>query len=184
VVGYPLIPWIAVMALGYCFGFVRTPALTLRLGLGMTAGFVLLRLANVYGDPSPWTHGLLSFLRTTKYPPSLEFLLMTLGPALILLWWFERIRFSAANPLLVFGRTPLFYFLGHFLLAHLLAFPLAWAIYGRAAFLLTPLPTVGGSKDLYPPGYGLELGSVYVVWIAVVALMYPLCRWYRKIGPV
>ena len=123
----------------------------------------------------------LSFLRCNKYPPSLDFLLMTLGPALMLLSWFSRLTFSPKNPLIVFGRTPLFFFVVHLLVAHLLAIPIALFRYGRADFLWLPMPSMGGSPETYPPGYGLELGAVYVVWMVVVVRMYPLCVWFRGV---
>ena len=190
-VGYPLVPWFAVMAAGYCFGPVLSMAaevrraVMLRAGLGMTGLFVVLRFVNVYGDPSRWANdppgmALLSFLRVAKYPPSLDFVLMTLGPALVVLAWFERLSWKPANPLIVFGRTPLFYFLGHFFLAHLLAFPAALLAYGKAAFLLRPMPSMGGDAALYPPGFGYSLPVVYGVWLLVVAIMYPLCVWFGK----
>lgn len=191
-VAYPLVPWVAVMAAGFCFG----PVMTLdppqrrrwltRLGLGLTLAFFALRALNVYGDPAPWSTQVsgmtvLSFLRTTKYPPSLAFLLMTLGPALLLLSWLDRVRFAPTNPLLVFGRVPLFYFLVHFYVIHLLAFPLAWLRYGEVAFLLNPLPSLGGPATLYPPSYGYDLWVVYALWTTVVALLYPLCAWFARL---
>src|SRR5262249_58419465 len=123
IVAYPLVPWIFVMSLGLCLGGVyRLPAerrrlLLVRLGLAMTAAFVALRVLNVYGDPRPWRaqpkpfFTLLSFLDTSKYPASLAFLLMTLGPALALLGWLERFSPGERHPLLVFGPVPLFYFI-------------------------------------------------------------------------
>jgi uncharacterized membrane protein len=196
-VAYPLIPWIAVMAAGFCFGPVlnweprKRRAWMVRLGLGMIAAFVVLRALNLYGDRFPWTPAVpdktwLAFLRCTKYPPSLDFLLMTLGPALLLLAWFDRLNWSSAglsgkNPLLVFGRVPLFYFLLHFLVIHLLTIPFAYFRYGQIAFLLDPLPSVGGSGDRYPPDFGYDLGVVYGVWILVVALMYPFCLWFSRL---
>ncbi len=173
---YPLVPWFAVMAAGYCCGPVVQQRERLeRWGWALTAGFVLLRLANVYGDPAPWDGSLLSFFRVTKYPPSLAFLLMTLGPALVLLSRLER---SRLEPLAVFGRAPLFYFLVHFLLLHLLTFPLGWLRYGRIDFLWAPAPSMGGAAASYPSGYGYELPAVYAIWAFVVVAMYPLCRWY------
>jgi uncharacterized membrane protein len=196
-VAYPLIPWVAVMAAGFCFGPVlsweprRRRAWMVRLGLGLIAAFLVLRAVNGYGDRFPWTTAVpdrtwLAFLRCTKYPPSLDYLLMTLGPALLLLAWFDRLTGSPAglsgkNPLLVFGRVPLFYFLLHFLLIHLLTIPFAYFRYGQVAFLLDPLPTLGGSGDRYPPDFGYDLGVVYGVWVLIVALMYPLCLWFSRL---
>jgi len=156
IAGYPLIPWIAVMALGYCFGpIIRDRRRLLVIGLGMSAAFVLLRAINVYGDPSPWNGTtLLSFLRCTKQPPSLDYLLMTLGPAIVVLSWFDRLSFGETNPLIVFGRVPLFYFLLHLLVAHLVALAL---------------------------GETHHLWAVYVMWIAVVAGLYPVCLWYMRL---
>jgi uncharacterized membrane protein len=188
---YPLVPWIAVMALGYCFGPIMTMdpprrrRWMVRIGLGLTGAFLVLRGTNVYGDPNPWTQvpgmTVLSFLRCNKYPPSLDFLLMTLGPALLLMAWLDQFVFTKTNPLIVFGRVPLFYFLVHFFLIHLLAFPFAFIRYGHAAFLLDPAPSMGGPANLYPPGYGYPLWVVYLVWFAVVALMYPICLWYARL---
>jgi uncharacterized membrane protein len=196
IVGYPLIPWIAVMVAGFCFGPVlsmepqKRRAWMVRLGLGMIAAFLVLRAVNIYGDRFPWTTEVpdktwLAFLRCTKYPPSLDFLLMTLGPAVLLLAWLDRLRFSSTgrsgkNPLLVFGRVPLFYFLLHFLLIHLLTIPFAYFRYGKIAFLVDPLPSLGGSGELYPLDYGYDLGVVYGVWILVVTMMYPLCLWFSR----
>ena len=196
-VAYPLIPWVAVTAAGFCFGPVLglgphwRRAWMVRLGLGMIAAFLVLRAVNVYGDRFPWTTEVpgktwLAFLRCTKYPPSLDFLLMTLGPALLLLAWFDRLQFSSTglsgyNPLLVFGRVPLLYFLLHFLLIHVLTIPFAYLRYGRIAFLLDPLPSFGGPGERYPSDFGYDLGVVYGVWVLVVALMYPLCLWFSRL---
>jgi uncharacterized membrane protein len=197
IVAYPLVPWVAVMAAGFCFGPVlglaprERRAWMVRLGLGMIAAFAVLRAVNLYGDPVPWTTAVpdrtwLAFLRCTKYPPSLDFLLMTLGPALLLLAWFDRLDWSVVglsgrNPLLVFGRVPLFFFLLHFVLIHLLTIPFAYFRYGTVAFLLDPLPSLGGSGGRYPSDFGYNLGVVYAVWVLVVALMYPLCLWFSRL---
>jgi uncharacterized membrane protein len=157
VAGYPLIPWIFVMSSGYCFGAVlkeKSAAWILKFGAALTLGFVVLRWINVYGDPVKWDGSFLSFLLCNKYPPSLLFLLMTLGPALMLLGWFGRMEFSLKNPLIVFGRTPLFYFIGHLYLARLVSLAI--------------------------PG-GVGLAGVYGIWIAVVAAMYPVCRWFMGV---
>lgn len=192
--GYPLVPWIGVMAAGYAFGAVmlRPEAdrkkLLLTLGAGMTAAFVVLRASNLYGDPRPWStqssplFTLLSFLNCTKYPPSLLYLLMTLGPAMIALAFLERVRASLGRPLVILGRVPLFFYLLHLLLIHALAVGFALARYGRAGWMFQtpPLPVTDAILP-YPPGYGYSLGVVYAVWLGVVVVLYPLCRWFAGV---
>ena len=186
-ISYPFIPWFAVMSAGYCFGniLVLEPARRRRwmlwIGSGLTLAFLINRWINVYGDPVPWSGGVLSFLRCNKYPPSLDFLLMTLGPAILLLAWFDAREFSARNPLIVFGRVPLFYFILHLYVLHFLAFPLAWLRYGHAEFLWQPLRSMGGDFATYPAHYGYSLLSVYVIWISVVAVLYPFCLWFARL---
>jgi uncharacterized membrane protein len=191
VVAYPLVPWFAVMAAGYCFGRVmafeteRRRRWLLLIGLGVTTAFLVVRGVNIYGDPQRWSGAIpgmvvLSFLKVTKYPPSLDFLLMTLGPAILLLWWLDRVEMGDTNPLMVFGRVPLFYFVVHLFLIHGLAVLLAVFRYGHAGFMLSPLPSMGGPM-VYPPDYGYGLGWVYAIWVAVVILMYPLCRWFAGV---
>jgi uncharacterized membrane protein len=195
VVGYPLLPWVAVMAVGFCFGRVmqwepgRRHRALVTTGATLCVAFLVLRAVNVYGDPSPWspqTTGVttvLSFLRTTKYPPSLAFLLMTLGPALLALAWFETRRLTRNHPLVVIGRVPFFYYVVHFLAIHVVTALMAWLRYGEGshAFLASPLPSMGGSPDRFPPDFGYPLWVVYVVWACVVAGMYPLCRWFAGV---
>ena len=194
-VTYTFLPWIGVMAAGYCFGQVfqlesearrRT---MLRLGLAMTIAFIALRAVNHYGDPAPWAHQksalftVLSFLNCTKYPGSLDFMLMTLGPALLVLAWFDRRKFSAANPLIIFGRVPMFYFILHFYLIHVLAVLAAWLRYGSSAarFVFNPLPSMGGPTKLFPANFGYSLWAVYGVWLLVLVLLYPVCRWFANV---
>jgi uncharacterized membrane protein len=193
VTGYPVLPWIGVMSLGYCLGTTflwdatRRRRFLMRLGFALTAVFIVLRAINVYGDPFRWSHqasvlfSALSFLNTTKYPPSLDFLLMTLGPAMVALAWLERFHFSFANPLIVFGRVPFFYYVAHMLLAHLIAVAMNFARYGRTAFLLIPPPSMGSPSKLFPPDYGFPLWTVYAVWIAVLLLLYPACLWFGNL---
>jgi uncharacterized membrane protein len=155
-----------------------------RLGLALTMAFVLVRLVNVYGDPAPWTHQrtalftVLSFLNTTKYPPSLSFLLMTLGPILLALAWAERA--AAPRPLLVFGRVPLFYFGVHFFVIHALAVVVCLARYGSAHWMFES-PDLAHYPFSAPPGWGFTLPIVYAVWAAVVLGVYPLCRWFAAV---
>ena len=190
---YSLIPWIFVMAAGYCFGNVlrwepeRRRKFLLSAGGACTAAFILLRLLNHYGDPAPWSHQksalftFLSFLNATKYPPSLLFLLMTLGPALIALAYLEKPHFSLSNPLIVFGRVPFFFFLLHIGLAHAFYIAINAIHYGWHSYLLLAPPTFGSPLDLYPPGFGYSLAATYAVWFAVVLISYPLCRWYADV---
>ena len=194
-VTYTFLPWIAVMAAGYCFAQTfqleaeTRHRIMVRTGMALTFAFVALRAVNIYADPAPWAHQksimftLLSFLNCTKYPGSLDFLLMTLGPALLVLAYLERRTFKAANPLIVFGRVPMFYFVLHFYLIHLLAVVAAWIRYGTAAFhfMFNPLPSMGGPQALFPPHFGYSLWVVYAVWILVLVLLYPVCRWFAQI---
>ncbi len=195
VVAYPLLPWVGVLALGFAAGpLYETDAATRRrtlvwTGTAAVLAFVALRAVNLYGDPQPWAaqatplYTVLSFLRTTKYPPSLLFLLMTLGPVLLALAWFDRRRSTADHPLVVFGRVPLFYCVGHFLLAHVVASCLVWARYGdfSLAFLSGPFPSVGGARESFPADIGWHLWVVYLVWFLVVLAMYPICAWYGRL---
>ncbi len=193
VIGYPVLPWIGVVAAGYCLGSVfsweaqKRQRFLLRLGFAMTLAFVLLRAINIYGDPSRWGHQpssvftVLSFLNTTKYPPSLIFLLMTLGPALIVVSWLEGFQFSSANPLIVFGRVPFFYYVAHLVVAHLIAITMNFARYGRTSFLLIAPPSMGSGSTLFPSDYGFPLWTVYVVWIVALLLLYPACRWFSRL---
>ena len=116
-----------------------------------------------------------SFLRTTKYPPSLMFVLMTMGPALLMMAWLDRLRLRPNHPLVVIGRVPMFYYVLHFWVAHVLASLAAAVQYGSASlgFLFSPLPSMGGSRALFPPGFGYPLWTTYLAWIAVVLMMYP-----------
>jgi len=191
--GYPLIPWFAVMALGYCLARVfswepdRRRRFLVRLGIVLTVAFVVIRAINVYGDPSRWTaqhtkvFTLLSFLNTTKYPPSLLFLLMTLGPALVALGWLDGVRLSDRNPVLVFGRVPFFYYVIHFGMAHAVMIAMNFFRYGWTSFLLLPPPSMGTARSLFPANFGYPLWVVYAVWIAVLAIVYPLCLWFSRL---
>ena len=125
----------------------------------------------------------LSFLNTSKYPPSLAFLLMTLGPALLALACFDRPSIKQSNPLVVFGRVPLFYFVIHFYAAHAIAALLALLQYGNGAraFVFHPLPSMGGPRNLFPEQFGYDLWVAYLVWALLVLALYPVCRWFAGI---
>jgi uncharacterized membrane protein len=191
-VAYPLIPWVGVTAVGFGLGQVygwdadRRRGFLLRLGLALIAAFLVIRGINVYGDPGHWTHQkttlftALSFLNTTKYPPSLLFLLMTLGPAMIFLRAVDGGMPRFLRPALVFGKVPLFYFAGHFALIHLLAVAVSYARYGSAHWMFES-PDLGHYPFSPPPGWGFSLPIVYLVWAFVVVAMYPLCRWFAAL---
>jgi uncharacterized membrane protein len=190
---YPVLPWIGVMAAGYCLGIVfswdaeRRRHFLVRFGVALTFTFLVLRAINIYGDPARWTHQasalftVLSFLNTTKYPPSLDFLLMTLGPALVVMAWLERFHFSFKNPLVVFGRVPFFYYAAHLAVAHLIAIAMNFVRYGQKPFLLIAPPSTGTPAELFPADYGYPLWTVYVVWLAVLLLLYPACLWFSRL---
>ena len=188
-VAYPLIPWIGVTAVGYGLGQLyrgdaeRRRKVLLRLGLALIVAFVLVRFANVYGDPAPWRSQasaimtLVSFFNVTKYPPSLSFLLMTLGPALIFLSLMERKTPPGLRPAVVFGHVPLFYFVLHLALIHVLAVIVCLVRFGDASGMFAS-PTLGQYPFTPPPGWGFSLPGVYLWWAIVVVLMYPACVWF------
>jgi uncharacterized membrane protein len=189
--GYCLVPWIGVMAAGYGLGPLLLLDRPLRrrwlftLGAGLTVAFIVLRAANVYGDPEPWREQsdflwtLLSFLNCTKYPPSLLFLLMTLGPALVALALFDRPLGPLARPVVTFGRVPLFFYLLHIPLIHGAAVLLDYLRFGWS-----PLASAGPWEVRpaeIPESYGLSLSMVYLVWIGVIVVLYPPCRWFAEV---
>ena len=194
-VSYPVLPWLGVMAFGYgAGGFIRKqPGFNPRLrqallwcGIGMTLLFVVLRIPNLL-DPDPWSiqprsgFTILSFINTEKYPPSFLFLLMTLGPMLGFMALASYLPNFIQQPLIVLGRVPLFFYLAHIVLIHLLAVLLAFIRFGHAEWLYQG-PGVFWSETLpgHPPGYGLGLGWVAAICLLVVVLLWPVCRWYGQ----
>jgi uncharacterized membrane protein len=191
-VAYPLIPWLGVTALGFSLGQVyswdaaRRRAFLLRTGLALSAAFVVLRWINVYGDPQRWSSQksalftMLSFLNATKYPPSLLFLLMTLGPALVFLWAVDGRTPRVLEPARIIGKVPMFYYVLHFALIHLLAVATCLVRYHSAHWMFES-PDLGHYPFTAPPGWGYSLPIVYLVWAIVVLLMFPLCRWFAAL---
>jgi uncharacterized membrane protein len=187
---YPVLPWIGLMALGYVFGAfyqndfpaVQRSRWLILIGITATLLFVLLRIFHLYGEPHPWSletssiFSLMSFLNTTKYPPSLQFLLMTIGPALIFLPALEsKPRFL--KPVIVFGRVPFFFYVLHLYVIHALAMLLL--IYQGGdwhAYILSARAIMSGALR----NFGLSLSAVYAIWILVIMVLYPLCKWYQK----
>ncbi|HEY4275776.1 MAG TPA: heparan-alpha-glucosaminide N-acetyltransferase domain-containing protein [Rhizomicrobium sp.] len=191
-ISYVLIPWVGVTALGFCLGRLfqqdapRRRALLLSLGIGCLAAFLALRALNIYGDPIPWVpqdtslRTLMAFLNTAKYPPSLLFLLMTLGPVLLLLRAFDGRTPEIFRPALIIGKIPLFFFILHFFLIHLLAVFASWLRYGEVSALFRS-PDLAHFPFSEPPGWGEPPPVIYAVWIGVVLLLYPLCRRYAEL---
>jgi uncharacterized membrane protein len=194
---FPLVPWCAVMAAGYAFGALLQRAdrrvWLYRIGLAMMATFVFLRITNLYGNPPALPGGvtagdwqvqptvektIILFLDTEKYPPSLQFLLMTLGPSLLLLRWLDGRSIPRWwRPLAVFGRVPMFFYILHLYLIHALAVGVAWLLGQPYQWLLR-----GGFWFFeLPQGYGHDLPFVYLMWVAVIGCLYFPCLWYARL---
>ncbi|MFY0606097.1 MAG: DUF1624 domain-containing protein [Cyclobacteriaceae bacterium] len=188
---YPLIPWIFVMCLGYHFGALyksdfsapKRAKIILGIGLACVVLFVIMRAFNNFGEPKPWStqesliYTFLSFFEVSKYPPSLLYLLITLGPSLILLAVSEKWRGKFHQALVVIGRVPMFYYILHVYVIHVLA------VFGA---MISGYPASSMIIDLFVTltpelkGYGFNLGVVYGIWFALVVAMYPMCRWYNE----
>jgi uncharacterized membrane protein len=189
-IAYPLIPWIGVMALGYVFGTLyhkvydagKRKSRLLWMGIGATSLFLLLRAFNLYGDPSPWStqkssiFSIMSFANTTKYPPSLLFLLMTLGPSFLFLYWTENVKNRVTDSLIIIGRVPFFFYVIHIYVIHLLALlGLVYAGRSWTEYILTSKSFMAGTLA----DFGFSLVVVYLIWLLVVALLFPICKWYN-----
>lgn len=185
-IGYPLIPWLGIMLLGFGLGSLFELEAAARrkrcLQYGITAlvGFILIRFINIYGDPSPWAKQdsivktILSFVNTSKYPPSFLYSLMTLGGLFLLLSFVEGLKNTASSFLLVFGKVPLFFYIIHWYIIH----PIMFGMLFSQGYDWQDLPF--GNFQFGRPATvsGWPLGIVYLVWILVIIVMYPLCKWY------
>ncbi|QEC66755.1 DUF1624 domain-containing protein [Panacibacter ginsenosidivorans] len=190
-VGYPIIPWIGVMALGYCIGRLyskdfdadKRKKILKQLGAGALALFVALRFSNMYGDPSPWSEQsttvftLLSFINVTKYPPSLLYLLVTIGPALLFLAYSENVTSWFSKQIKMIGRVAMFYYIVHLYLIHLLAMAATYLCGFKWSDMIL---TTWINFDPKLKGYGFSLGVVYLVWILVIVILYFLCKKYDR----
>ncbi|MEO9891948.1 heparan-alpha-glucosaminide N-acetyltransferase domain-containing protein [Aurantibacter sp.] len=189
-VAYPIIPWVFVMPLGYYFGAlykttfnrkIRSKIL-LQCGMGLIVTFFILRIMNLYGDPyewepqDSWSYTLISFFNISKYPPSLLFLLITLGPSIIVLALAEKWKGWLYDKLVIIGRVPMFFYIIHIYVIHLLAL---------IAVVITGFDASNMYIDLWVTmqnglrGYGFNLGVVYIIWIVLVIGLYPICSWYN-----
>ena len=185
---YGFLSWTGIMILGYCFGsfYKKTiirdqrKKILLAIGLGAVALFVILRFMNGYGDRAPWAVQksseltIISFFNTTKYPPSLLYTLMTVGPSILFLAFFENMKGAVARFFITFGRVPFFYYLCHLFLIHALTV-IAFYVAGYGAAEITSQPFF-----FRPTNFGYPLWAVYIIWVAVILLLYPLCRWYDR----
>ncbi|MEY4986834.1 MAG: hypothetical protein RL567_613 [Bacteroidota bacterium] len=187
---YPFVPWTGLMILGYCFGIFFTSKFTSAqrqkilgmFGLSLLGFFVVLRLINVYGDPHPWTiqksdfQTFLSFMNVNKYPPSLAYMSVMIGIALLALAFLENIQNKISSIFRVFGRTAFFYYIIHFYMGHLVAMVLFFYnghSYDDAIKGLQKIPFLFAI-----PGEGVGLGLVYLIWMLLILSLYPLCKWY------
>ncbi len=183
---YPLIPWIAIMLVGYSFGRVydkeekQRNKILLNTGIAALGLFILIRLVNVYGDPAPWSqqknflYTVMSFFNVTKYPPSLLFILLFLGICRLLLFYSERLPKGIQNVLSVYGQVPMFYYLVHWMLIRLATILLAYA----QGFMWSDMVFAPFGFGRPATGFGLGLAGVLLSWMCLVILLYPLCKWY------
>lgn len=188
---YAFVPWTGIMLLGYAFGKLYAPEVDsawrrrvlIYLGIFLLVNFVILRLFNNYGDPAPWSvqergavYTFLSFLNITKYPPSLMYSFVTIGFAMLALAYFEKIQNRLTAVFNIFGRVPFFYYVLHIYLIHLLCV-IAFFIsgYGTKDIISDQVPFL-----FRPLTFGYPIWVTYVVWIFVIALLYPLCKWYNR----
>ncbi len=186
---YPFLPWLGIMILGYCFGYfykkdfdvaVRKKWL-LRLGFGATIAFSIIRYINVYGDLVPWSnqdrfsYSIMSFFNTTKYPPSLAYTLMTLGPAILFLYAIESVKNWFTNVMVVIGRVPFFFYIIHLYIIHIFGL-IGLTILGEdwRELVLTPTRFMSG----YLADKGFNLWITYALWLLVLIILYPICKKY------
>jgi uncharacterized membrane protein len=189
---YAILPWTGVMLIGYCFGSLyannydaaKRKRLLLSSGVFLFVLFLLLRMINKYGDPAPWavqkTTALtvISFFNVTKYPCSLMYLGMTLGVSIFSLSLIENARSKFAGILTVYGNVPFFYYVLHFYLIKVVMIIVFFASGYTTADIIPKRP--GGGFMFSPPGFGFNLGGVYLVWLLVICTLYFPCRWFSK----
>lgn len=185
-VAYPFVPWLGIMLVGFASGelfelsVVKRKKILLQIGMVLLTIFALIRFTNLYGDPSQWStqkntiFTFLSFINTTKYPPSLLYSLMTLGIMFLILSFADGIKSKFIEIVSVYGKVPLFYYLIHWYIIHSLMFVMVFL----QGFLWADLPFGPFSFGRPPTGSGVELWLVYLIWLSVVVFLYRLCQWY------
>ncbi|HVM89164.1 MAG TPA: heparan-alpha-glucosaminide N-acetyltransferase domain-containing protein [Puia sp.] len=187
---YPFMPWFGIMCCGYCFGSLykkdfpaeKRKKILLQLGLGIILLFVVVRFINIYGDRAPWGHQrnivytFLSFLNTTKYPPSFLYTCMTLGPGILFLAFIEQAQNKIAQFFIVFGRVPFFYYVLHFFVVHLLTV----IVFFATGYTMKDLIPKNTPFLFRPDNFGFSLWVVYLIWASIIIGLYPLCKWYNK----
>ena len=191
VFGYPIIPWIGLMAVGYVIGVIFIDYhqkdrryLLIKYGCFSIVLFLMLRYFDIYGEPNSLTKQdsliftIMDFLNTTKYPPSLLYILMTIGPSLLVLALIEKIKNRLTDFFIVFGRVPLFYYFLHIFLIHVFAIILLIINDGDPSIMFNMTPFVGQNQQLIEYGYSLWI--VYLVWFIVILILYPLCCRYME----
>ncbi len=187
---YPFMPWTGLMLLGYCLGRVLRNGneayrkkFVVVAGLSAIALFILVRFINIYGDPLSWSaqknkfYTFLSFINTNKYPPSLLYMCMTIGPALLLMAWWDNIQNAFTRVISVYGRVPFFYYILHFFTIHFFS-AIVFFIRGHSFAEGANNPAL--FINFIKAGEGFSLGMVYIIWLAIVIILYPLCKWYDK----
>lgn len=187
VMGYPPIPWLGIMLVGFATGKLflleenKKKVLFLKIGLAAIVLFIFIRFINIYGDSFPWSiqknnlFTFLSFINVTKYPPSLSFCLLMLGIMFLILSSVEGVKSRFTDIARVYGKVPLFYFIVHFYVVHLLMFAMVFLQGFKSSDLIFGF-NFGRPKE----GSGLPLWAIYIVWIGIVILLYPVCKWYGK----
>jgi uncharacterized membrane protein len=187
IMGYPPIPWLPIMLVGFgagpyfLFDEGKQRNILLKAGLIAIGSFIILRIVNIYGDPTPWVtqqtslFTVLSFLNVTKYPPSLQFCLLFLGMMLVIIALVQNIRARWMSIVCVYGKVPLFYFLVHWYIIHPLVFVMVYLQGFSSSDML-----FGTNFGRPKAGSGIELWAVYLVWAGLVLIMYPLCKWYGR----
>ena len=191
VFGYPIIPWVGLMALGYVMGSLYTEyqskertLLLMKLGIYSVLAFIILRLTNFYGEPNHFaiqekiSFSVMALFNTTKYPPSLLYLLMTIGPSLILLSIIEKYKNKITDFFIVFGKVPLFYYFSHVFLIHITAIIFLIIENKDYNIMLNMTPFLPNQYQLME--YGYPLWVVYLVWVIVILILYPICNKYMK----